>query len=260
MFPTLFHFAGIRVATYGVLVAAGYLAGILWLHSHRDDMGMGEDEFWNVIYALFFGAIAGGKILYWIVEWRAFVSGELHPIRDFRYGFVFFGGFLGSVLAGILVRRRGASPFWRPADYFGVALPMGHSIGRLGCLAAGCCIGRPTDLPWGVRFTAPDSLVPDALRGVPLHPAQLYESAANALIAWGVWQVVKRVKAGALPHGSAFLAYAAAYSIARFAIEFVRGDLVRGAAAGLSTSQWIALATLAGAALAWRKLPRGKRA
>jgi len=144
MFPTLFHFAGIRVATYGVLVAAGYLAGILWLHSHRDDMGMGEDEFWNVIYALFFGAIAGGKILYWIVEWRAFVSGELHPIRDFRYGFVFFGGFLGSVLAGILVRRRGASPFWRPADYFGVALPMGHSIGRLGCLAAGCCIGRPT--------------------------------------------------------------------------------------------------------------------
>jgi len=49
--------------------------------------------------------------------------------------------------------------------------------------------------------------------------------------------------------GSVFLAYLALYSIARFLIEFFRGD-DRGWSFGpFSISQWIALALLLGASL-----------
>lgn len=245
MYPTLIHLGPFRLATYGVLVAAGYLAGILWLASERERMGLSEREFWNLIYALFAGAILGGKLLYWAVEWRALLSGELRPFRDFRYGFVFLGGFYGSVVAGLLYRRRVSGPYLAVADYFGVALPMGHAIGRLGCLAAGCCYGRPTELPWGIRFTHPETLVEERLIGVPLHPAQLYEAAANAAIAWLMLRLLRRTQGGDLKPGTPFLAYIAVYSAARFAVELFRGDDRGGFWLGLSVSQWIGLAAFA---------------
>ena len=100
MFPTLFRFGGFSLATYGLFVAAGYMAGILWLSSAQKRIGLSERQFWGLIYALFFGAVFGGKILYWIVEWRDVLSGELRLIRDFRFGFVFYGGLLGGALMG----------------------------------------------------------------------------------------------------------------------------------------------------------------
>ena len=248
MFPTLIEFAGIRLATYGVLVALGYLAGILWLHARRERMGLGEDEFWNLIYAVFLGAIIGGKLLYWLVFWKELFSGELHPIRDFRYGFVFFGGFIGAIVAGAAFSRRTPGLFRRLLDYFAVAAPIGHAIGRLGCFAAGCCSGRPTGLPWGVRFVRPDSLVSAGLLGVPLHPTQLYEALANAVIAVYLGRKLPEIERTDSRRGRLFAAYAALYAAVRFGIEFLRGDDTRGEWIGLSTSQWIALVCLTAAA------------
>lgn len=250
MHPVLIQLGPFTLATYGVLVAAGYLAGILWLKTRIKDMpGMDEEKFWSLIYALFFGALAGGKLLFILVSLPDVAAGRVHLLRDFRYGFVFFGGLLGSMAAGAWSARRLGLSYLATADYFGVALPLGHAIGRLGCLASGCCYGKPTSLPWGVRLGGPQSTTPEPLWGVPLHPTQLYESAANALIALMAWKLLlPRVKRGGLAPGSVFLAYAALYSAARFAIEFARGDDRGLSAGGLWVSQWLALALLAASA------------
>jgi phosphatidylglycerol---prolipoprotein diacylglyceryl transferase len=247
MHPVLIRIGPLTLSTYGVLVAAAYLTGILWLKARIAEMPrMTEDKFWTLIYGVFFGALAGGKLLYVAVEWRAFASGELGVLRDFRYGFVFFGGLIGALGAGAWLRRRLDIPFLATADYFGVALPLSHWIGRLGCLAAGCCYGRPTSLPWGVRLGGdPASSTPAALWDVPLHPAQLYEAAWDLAIALLLWKaVLPRVKDGRLPRGSVFFGYAALYACGRFVIEFFRGDPRGGGALGLSVSQWLALAAL----------------
>ena len=66
---------------------------------------------------------------------------------------------------------------------FAPGIAIGHAIGKLGCFAAGCCWGKECDLPWAVTFRNPDA---NALTGVPLHvalhPAQLYELGAEALL------------------------------------------------------------------------------
>ncbi|MBI4385850.1 MAG: prolipoprotein diacylglyceryl transferase [Elusimicrobia bacterium] len=254
MLPVLIQFGPLRIATYGLLVATAYLVGVLWLKAQRERMGLSESEFWRLIYSIFFGAIIGGKILFVALNWGDFASGSMGILRDFRYGFVFFGGFLGATLSGGLYARRIGKDFLRQADFFAVATPLGHWIGRLGCLAAGCCYGRPTSLPWAIRFTHPAALVENSLVGVPLHPAQLYEAAGELAIAFVLYRVLNRIQRGAARRGCAFLGFLVLYSALRFCVEFFRGD-DRGAFwLDLSPSQWIALAcALAAGGFAWRQ-------
>ena len=256
MHPILIDFGFWKLSSYGAMVALAYLAAILWLKSRIKELGLTEEKFWYVIYCLFFGAILGGKLLYVAVEWRSFASGELGFFRDFRYGFVFFGGFLGASLMGLFAAWRKGAAFLPVADYFGVAVPLGQAIGRLGCLGAGCCYGRPTRLPWGIALGGnPACVVPQNLWGTPLHPTQLYESAADFLI-FVVLLVfaLPRVKSGKLKRGTVFLGYMLLYALARFAVEFYRGDERGGFLWSLSVSQWIALGcfTAAGLAMARR--------
>lgn len=255
MFPRLLEIGQFHVASYGLFVALGYLAGILWLKRHREAMGLSEERFWSLIYAVFFGAIVGGKLMFIALNWQGYASGQLSLIRDFRYGFVFYGGVLGALVSGTLYARRVGIPFAETVDYFALVAPVGHAIGRLGCLAAGCCYGAPTTLPWGLAFTDRHSLVPDELLGVALHPSQLYETAGNLLIAWLLWLVLRRRLAGNAAPGSVFIAYVCLYSALRFLVEFTRADDRGGFLLGLSPAQWTALA-LAASAFAWSALRR----
>ena len=142
--------------------------------------------------------------------------------------------------------RKARLPVLRTADAFAPGIALGHAIGRLGCLAAGCCWGVECHLPWAVTFTNPvaNQLVGVPLR-VPLHPTQLYESLAEFLI-FGIliWRFGKTHRNGAM-----ISLYLVLYSGARFGVEFFRfheqGNLWGGP---LDTSQWISAAlALAGA-------------
>jgi phosphatidylglycerol:prolipoprotein diacylglycerol transferase len=213
MYPVLLKIGRFELTSYGVLVAAGYLASILWLKSRRKEMGLSEDDFWTLIYALFFGALLGAKLLY------IAVTGELWT--DPRYGFVFFGGLLGAMAAGEWARRKLKFSYAAMSDWFGAALPLGHSIGRVGCFLAGCC-----------------------------YPTQLAEAAGNFLIFLAGLRLLAR------PHkpGGVFLSYLLMYSAVRFVLEFWRLDDRGITVMPFSVSQWIALAVGGTASvLLWRR-------
>jgi len=250
MHPVLIALGPLHLSTYGAAVAAGYLVAILWLKSQMAAMGLDERGFWRLIYCLFFGAIAGGKLLYWAVSYREILDGQLSPLGDFRYGFVFFGGVLGALAMGYVAKLWLGFRFLAIADYIGVALPFGHALGRLGCLAAGCCYGRPTGLPWGIALGGdPASVTPRELWGIPLHPTQLYESAANLGIGFFLLKVLlPRAQRRELSAGTVFLAYVALYSAARFVIEFFRFDDRGASLPPFSVSQWLALTGIAAVA------------
>jgi len=131
-------------------------------------------------------------------------------------------------------------------DVFAPGIAVGQAIGRLGCFSAGCCWGTETHVPWAVVFHNPESYrLTGVPLGIPLHPAQLYESFADALIFFFLyWAIAKPHNAGAILGW-----YLALYSTARFVIEFFRYH-EQGLHLGLSYTQWISLATLgAGIAL-----------
>ena len=119
----------------------------------------------------------------------------------------------------------------------GPAIALGQAIGRIGCLMAGDDYGRPTRMPWAVTFTDPDAAsIGGAPLGVPLHPVQVYES----IVCAGLFVVLIRLLRRKRFDGEVILAYTALYAIARFALEFYRGDADRGFVVGwLSTSQFI---------------------
>jgi phosphatidylglycerol:prolipoprotein diacylglycerol transferase len=250
VFPVLIHLGPFALHTYGVLVAAGYMAAISYVLGQQKRTPLTENQLWSLIYALFIGAIVGGKLAYAAASWSD-GDGFWNAIRNFRYGFVFYGGFIGSTLCGLAyVWRHRWSP-WKLADPFAGALPLGHAIGRLGCFAAGCCYGGPTDLPWGMRFTDPQALVTPGLIGVPLHPSQLYESMGNLLIfAFIHFRWLAKGKRPSF-EGEAFLAYALLYAALRFAVEATRADDRGAFVLGLSPSQWGAILVAAVSAALW---------
>ncbi|MBI3550244.1 MAG: prolipoprotein diacylglyceryl transferase [Elusimicrobia bacterium] len=258
------HLLGREFSTYGLLTSMSYAIGALWLARLRSEMKAPEDtlaDFWAMIYSLFLGALIGGRLGYYLVEWRSFAAHPLAMILQWRNGWVFWGGALGSIGAGLIFVRiwnRTHRPrrYLPVADYFGFVAPLCHAIGRVGCFVGGCCYGSPTSVPWGVRFQDPTGIVPRRLLGTPLHPTQLYEAAGDVLIfIFLYFFMMKRVREKRFTAGSVFLSWIILYSILRFVIEFFRGD-DRGMliSAALSPSQWISLGALAGASvILWRQ-------
>ena len=96
---------------------------------------------------------------------------------------MFYGGLIVAVVVALWYIRRIGLPLWTTCDVFAPGIALGHVVGRLGCLFAGCCFGKPTDVPWAITFTDPfaNANVGTPLN-VPLHPTQLYEAGAEALI------------------------------------------------------------------------------
>ncbi len=263
MHPILWRWAdGTTLAAYSVLTALGYLTGIVWLRTQVKNMEGTPALFYSLVATLLVAALSGGKLGFFLVEWREFSANPVPMLLEWNTGWVFWSGFLLACLAGAFYqvwynkthRPRAYLPV---ADYFGTALSLGHVIGRIGCWAEGCCHGKSTGLPWGVAFLDAASSVPKNLLGVPLHPTQLYEAfgsavAAGVLIGW----VLPRIRAGKLRYGTAFLGYILYYALMRFLIECLRGD-DRGVllSSALSPSQWVSLA--AGSAAAWALKTRG---
>jgi phosphatidylglycerol:prolipoprotein diacylglycerol transferase len=126
-------------------------------------------------------------------------------------------------------------PIWKFSDLFTPSIALGLFLTRIGCFLAGCCYGKETTLPWGVRFTDPNSLAP---LNITLHPTQLYDS-ANGLFLFLFLNWVDRRKKF---EGELFWLFILLYSISRFLIEILRGD-PRGFLFGelISTSQGIGI-------------------
>lgn len=223
-------------AAYGWFAAAGCVTAVLWLMRHRRGLGVGENEFWAAMWVLLLGGLLGAKGLFVVLGWEHYARGELHPWRDLRVGFVFFGGLIGAALAGGVFAAARRLDFVRGADYFAVAIPMGHAIGRVGCFFAGCCHGRDG------------------------HPVQLYEAVGLAATAWICRRVLAGVEAGRRPHGDAFRAYLFVYGALRLLLDPLRADGRPERLFGLSHQQGIAIALMAIAtSWQWRARAAGDR-
>ena len=147
----------------------------------------------------------------------------------FQEGFVFYGGLIGGGLGAFLGAGTARCSGVAILEAALPAVPFAHGIGRIGCMLAGCCHGMPYSGPMAV---------PDALTGVTYFPVPLLEAVVNCLIGFYLVHLSKNGKRV----NEMLWVYLISYSVARFLLEFLRGDSIRGALLGLSTSQWISAA------------------
>jgi phosphatidylglycerol:prolipoprotein diacylglycerol transferase len=259
MYPELFRIGSFPINTYGVFLALAFLCAILITVKLAARDGLPRERIYDLCLWMLLSSLIGSKILMFFTE----PEYRDHPLQllslDFlRSGGVFYGGLIGAILTGYFLMRRYQLPWWKTADACAPGIAIGNFFGRQGCFAAGCCWGKPTSLPWGVKFTE----LGHEITGVPtdayLHPTQLYESFAMLAVFFFLLWLHKHRRFS----GQVILFYALLYSAIRFAIEFLRAD-PRGdlfgltTLTGLSTSQLISLVVGSSALvlliLRWRK-------
>ena len=237
MYPELFDVGPITVYTYGVLLAASYLLGLRLAMSRAKRWGLDANRVLDLGIYIIIAALVGAKLLLLVVDFDQFRQSPGDVLSLARSGGVFYGGLILAVLVAFWYIARHRMPFWRTCDVFAPAIALGHVIGRLGCLAAGCCYGRETDVPWAIVFTNPLASSQGTPLGVPIHPTQLYESGAELLI---FVVLLATERKGRYFAGRTFWGYMFLYAVSRYAIEMFRGD-PRGMVLGFSTSQFISL-------------------
>jgi phosphatidylglycerol:prolipoprotein diacylglycerol transferase len=259
MYPTLFHVWNLPVHTYGVFLALAFLGAIFVTVKLGARDGLPKERLYDLCLWLLVSSLVGSKLLMLFTEPEYRQNPRLLFSLDFlRSGGVFYGGLIGAVIAAFVLMRRWKLPWWKTADACAPGIALGNFFGRQGCFAAGCCWGKPTNLPWGVQFTQAGHDVTDVPINVHLHPTQLYESFAMLIVFFFLLWLHQKKKF----NGQVILAYAVIYATVRFSIEFLRDD-PRGdifgltTLTGLSTSQLIGLIVGIGALILlvvrWRR-------
>jgi phosphatidylglycerol---prolipoprotein diacylglyceryl transferase len=212
MYPVLFRIGDFEITSFGVLVAMAALAGIWLFGRELKRSGLPQHASDAAVVGVI-GGLLGAKLL-WTVEFAG--EDSVSNLLFSRGGFSWFGGFLGGVGSGLWMLHRHRVPLIPALAAAAPALAVGHAIGRIGCFLVGDDYGRPSDLPWAVAF--PEGLPPTTAR---VHPTQLYEAAALAVVAWLLIRWRRRGLADAEVLGRYFVLA----GLIRFAIEFIRVNL-----------------------------------
>jgi phosphatidylglycerol:prolipoprotein diacylglycerol transferase len=246
--PFKFYLGRIELTGFGLAMMAAF--GVAHFVAQRVLEERGDDaEIMNdVTFAALLGTIVGGKVYFAINEARMSALFS-------RAGFVYWGGFIGSVLLSWLIIRWRKQNFLRVADGAAVGIAAGYAIGRTGCWAVGDDYGRPWDGLLAVAFpqgappstvynmnhefhaNLPASLPADMVVGV--YPTQLLEVVLGFVMFLVLWRFRRHAHAA----GWLFGLYCVLAGVERFVVEFFRakGDIV----GPLTSAQWVALAVAA---------------
>jgi phosphatidylglycerol:prolipoprotein diacylglycerol transferase len=255
-----FTIGSFEVAWYGVLLAIGFLAGF-WLAARRAPRtGVDPNLVYDLIPWLLLGSIAGARTLYVISYWKQdFANAPWYEMFMVRHGgLVYYGGLLGAIVGVILYAWRKHAHLWRLSDVLAPSIPVGYFFGRFGCLMNGCCYGRPTNLPWGIRFPAdhPSWEKMAEANCSSVHPTQIYDSFLNLALWFALVWVYRRKKFD----GQVFAVYLMAYAVLRSIVEVFRGDYPVYYMGGIITpAQLLSVGIFVGGALLYWQLSRQPR-
>lgn len=251
MYPTI-EFFGKTIGLYPVLSLLGIFASGLFCCRLAKKRGLDTNDMIVLLMISAIGVFLGGSLLYAVVSLKDSLNvippgfqldspQKLFALIQLIFGgSVFYGGLLGGMAAGLIYLRLKRLPLRAFTDIAAPAIPLFHAFGRIGCFLGGCCYGIECE----AGFVYTNSLVESA-NGVRRFPVQLLEAAFNLFLFLLLWRLLTKGKSGLMRW------YLLCYSIARFLLEFLRGDAYRGEAFGLSTSQIISLLILIGLGIAF---------
>lgn len=228
----------IPINWYGLTVTLGFVVGWLLVRRWAPTFGVPQEKIEGLLIWIVVGTLIGAR-LYFVVQNRPsdYLKEPLRILAVWEGGLAYFGGLFGALMAAYLYVRRQRLSFARVADLFAPAIPIGSAIGRISCGLAGMDYGTPTNLPWGIIYTNPNSYAPND--GAVRHPTPFYELLGDLVIAAILIKLRNKLPAGAL-----FLTYLTLFALLRFFLFFVRGD-VPVVGLGLKNAQWTALVILA---------------
>ncbi|MDR1511621.1 MAG: prolipoprotein diacylglyceryl transferase [Endomicrobium sp.] len=251
MHPILLDLGNFKIYTYGVFVALAFVTAVSYLSYSMKKLKerlVSPDELYSMLTYIIVFSLIGARLFFVLINLRDFVLYPLDIFKIWNGGLVYYGGFIGAVVFMLMYVKRKKIILYNLGDFFAPALALGHAIGRIGCFFSGCCYGKVSNLPWAVMFTDKHSL---AVKGVRLHPTQLYESIANFILF--IFLYFYSGKNSKIP-GISLAIYLVIYAISRFVIEFFRDDYRGNHYLGFSISQIISVFLfIIGVLIIWKK-------
>jgi len=240
MHPVLFEIGGITVYSYGVMIAFGVVVAMAYMAIQgKKDVGLKFDQANSLFLLIFAAAFIGGKV-FLLLENPSYYFSNPSRLLTGR-GFVFYGSFLFAVPTMLWYFKNQKLHVYKMLDVMAVVTCLVHMFGRIGCLMAGCCYGKPTTSSFGIVFTNP-SCQAEPLH-TPLYPTQLMEAGYILMVMMVLLMVRKFYRKF---YGQLFLLYLMLYAVGRSILEIFRGDVERGFIIKdyVSNSQGIALLIL----------------
>jgi phosphatidylglycerol---prolipoprotein diacylglyceryl transferase len=220
MFPIVLSIGNLHIYSYGVMLFISFLCGIAVVEHRTKKFGVDPKKITDLALWVLLAVVLGSRLFYVAFHWPEFNHDLIGIIAFWRgglAGLMFYGGFLGGIIAGFLYVYLNKLPVRKLMDAVAPAIMLGEGFTRIGCFLNGCCFGVPTHGVCGMVFPH-NSPAGATFVGQPIHPTQLYSSAAGFLLFFfALWLERRNLKPGVL---SAILLIV--YSLFRFAIDFVR--------------------------------------
>ena len=212
MYPILFKFGFVNIYSYGLMIALAFLVSGSLFSRKVYALGQTRDFAWNLSSWILVGGVLGGRIAYILLNFEYFLSNPGEIFMVWHGGLVWYGGFIGGFLSGIVYSRIKKVHLVETLDLIAPFIALGQAIGRVGCLLNGCCYWKQAS--WGLYFPVFNEY---------LIPTQIFSSLALLVIFFVLRLLQDR------PHrqGSVFVIYLLLYSLKRFMMEFIRGDSAR---------------------------------
>jgi len=240
MHPDLFNIGPLTLHTYGLFVAIGFIAGILITIKLGKSRGINSNSVMDMGFLIILSGLIGSRLVYIIIDFQHYVANPLDVIKLWQGGLVFSGGLVAVIIVMVLYAKRHNLNIWTLGDMWAPAAAIGQSIGRIGCFFAGCCYGKPADIPWAVVFTNPKSI---ATLNIPLHPTQLYSSFSSFII----FIILLILHSKKKFEGQVFLWFLILHQSTRLFLEQFRGDSRGIFIDDITWTQFIAIIILIGA-------------
>uniref|UniRef100_A0A7C4TCT4 Phosphatidylglycerol--prolipoprotein diacylglyceryl transferase n=1 Tax=candidate division WOR-3 bacterium TaxID=2052148 RepID=A0A7C4TCT4_UNCW3 len=216
MRPILIKFDGLGIPSYGTMLVISFLVALFLVKRNTKRYNIPGAMIENLAFWIMVGVIIGGRVLYVLFHLEEF-SDFFSIFEIWNGGMMFFGGFIGALLAGLIYVKRAGLSVLLLADIISPSIALGEFFTRIGCFLNGCCFGIPTSLPWGVKFP-PGSFAQCAGLDSPIHPTQLYSSLFGLLLFFFLQRILK------MKHrrGEVFSLFLILYCGFRFGVDFVR--------------------------------------
>lgn len=236
MFSTLFSIGPFALRSYGLMLAIGFLSGIMIAAKRAQKAGENPDHIYNLSVWVVISSLLGARLYYVVTHYHEFRADHASSVVNRIFielknmfwpvgsdgqvgisGLILYGGLiLGTITAAYYFRKHKLNiPLY--LDIITPSMGIGEFFTRIGCFLNGCCFGHPTDSFMGMIFpenSPAGYFYPDT----HIHPTQLYNSGA-ALFIFAMLLFLERYKKF---NGFTMLSYLMLYSIGRFSIDFLR--------------------------------------
>ncbi len=260
MFPVLFRIGDFEITSFGLMMLLSFLGGAWVTSKMLQRYGLDPELIWAMLPWIAISGIIGARLYYLALHWDDLLANPRAELLS-RGNLVWYGGFIGGVLAFYVQCRKRKLPLAKMFDATAPALLLSIALGRIGCFLVGDDYGVYTEGPFGIAFPRgipPSSAgylrsvgdsIPQAISDstiVTVHPTQLYEVVLVLILFAVLWQLAKR----RMKPGQLFAVFMATYAVERFLIEILRAKSDRFVA-GLSTSQLMSIVLVVGASVLW---------